>query len=164
MRGFFLVQQYASIFGVMVRLWLLEWQKKRALNRIHAVQREPFAALPDNPNYAAFKKESVQIDGINFQIESFRSNQLLHEAGRLDVSVPFEDPECWWDMQFSGVTLRILSPDGRFVLRSKIDAEKARRFEVKTLWVTKFWLPLLAALVGIIGALTGLFAVLQHKK
>jgi len=29
--------------------------------------------------------------------------------------------------------------------------EKARRFEVKTLWITKFWLPLLAALVGIIG-------------
>jgi len=49
-------------------------------------------------------------------------------------------------------------------LRKLVDAEKARRFEIKTLWVTKFWLPLLAALVGIIGALTGLAAVLQHKK
>jgi hypothetical protein len=45
-----------------------------------------------------------------------------------------------------------------------IGEEKARRFEVKTLWVTKFWIPLLAASIGIIGALTGFFAVLQHKK
>jgi hypothetical protein len=48
---------------------------------------------------------------------------------------------------------RWFSAKGRTNLRKLIDEEKARRFEVKTLWVTKFWLPLLAALVGIIGAL-----------
>ena len=148
----------------MFHLWLLEWEKQRALHRIRAVQREPFAALPDNPNYAAFKKESIQIDLINFQIESFRSNQLLHEANKLDVKVPFEDPECWHDKQSFGVTIHILTPYGRSVLRSKIDAEKSRRFEIKTLWVMKFWVPLLSALIGVLGALTGLVAVLQHRK
>jgi hypothetical protein len=53
---------------------------------------------------------------------------------------------------------------GRAHIRKLIDQEKARRFEVKTVWVTKFWVPLLAALIGIVGALTGLVAVLQHKK
>lgn len=145
-----------------VRLWLLEWEKQRALNRIHALQRrKEFVARPD---WAAFKNQSVQIDHINFQIESFRSNQLLHEATKLDIRFPDpEDPECWRDMEFLGIKFSPLSPNGRFVLRSKIDAEKARRFEVKTLWVTKFWLPLLAALVGIIGAVTGLVAVLNRK-
>lgn len=57
-----------------------------------------------------------------------------------------------------------LSSRGRAHLRKLIDEEKARRFEAKILWLMKFWLPLLASLVGIIGALTGLVAVLQHKK
>jgi hypothetical protein len=47
---------------------------------------------------------------------------------------------------------------------SGTNQEKARRFEVKTLWVTKIILPLAGVLVGIIGALTGLVAVFQHWK
>jgi hypothetical protein len=150
-----------------------------------ALQREFLAPLPDSPTYAGFKKESdrqdrvvakqrIQLDRINASIESFRSDQLLREAIKFDVKIPFEDHECWRETEpivsvllFSrgelNRVLRVLSPHGRSVLRSKIDAEKARRFEVKTLWVTKFWLPLLAALVGIIGAVTGLVAVLQRK-
>jgi hypothetical protein len=58
----------------------------------------------------------------------------------------------------------ILKFRGRAFLRERIDKEKTRRFEVKTLWVTKIILPLAGVLVGIIGALTGLFAILQHKK
>ena len=56
-----------------------------------------------------------------------------------------------------------LSAQGRGHVRKLIDEEKARRFEAKTRWVTKFIVPLLAPLVGIIGALTGLIAVLRHK-
>ncbi len=58
----------------------------------------------------------------------------------------------------------MFTPRARSHLRKMIDEEKARRFEVKTLWVTKLILPLLAALIGIIGALTGLVAVLHHQK
>jgi hypothetical protein len=159
--------------SVMFRLWLLEWEKKRALHRIRRsiVARALETRVPEK---TAFEKEISEldrnnlineVDRVNFSIETFHSDELLHEANKLDVKIPFEDPECWRDMRtgLPGATLRILSPYGRSVLRSKIDAEKARRFEVKTLWVTKFWLPLLAALVGIIGAVTGLVAVLHRK-
>jgi hypothetical protein len=115
---------------------------------------------PDDPKYAALKKESIRIDRINYKIAEFRSSQLLNEAEKLDVEWP-EDPKCW--QRYFGVEGRGLSPHGRFVLRKKIGAEKDRRFDVKMLWVTRFWLPLLTALVGIIGGLTGLVAVLHPK-
>jgi hypothetical protein len=112
-----------------------------------------------------FKQQSAEIDRIDFLIESARSNQLISRALALDLEFPPQSEEQLWnEKQFFGIKFQVLSPRGRSVLRSKIDAEKARRFEVRTLWVTKFWLPLLAALVGIIGALTGLVAVLRHTK
>jgi hypothetical protein len=92
------------------------------------------------------------------------SMSLLTEADELDIELPPNtDHEIWSAGQMKEDAITLLTTRGRSKIRALIDAEKARRFEVKTLWVTKFWLPLLAALVGIIGALTGLVAVLRHK-
>ena len=148
----------------MFRLWLLKLEKRRALARIHAVQRKAPRGIPREAAYTSLKGELTKLDAIDFQIDSFRSNALVRQALELDIEVPFEDQKCWREREFFGVKFQMLTPHGRSVLRPKIDAEKARRFEVKTLSVAKFWLPLLAALVGILGALTGLVAVLQHKK
>jgi hypothetical protein len=147
----------------MFRLWLLKLEKRRALTRIRAVQRKTPKGILDEAAHASFKKELDKLDAINFQIDSIRSNELVQQALDLDIKVAYDDPECWGDHEFHGIRFHMLTPHGRSVLRPKIDAEKARRFEVKTLWVTKFWLPLLAALVGIIGALTGLFAVMHRN-
>jgi hypothetical protein len=88
--------------------------------------------------------------------------RLAQKARIFDIETPpITDTEMWDYDQESGA--KWYSAKGRTYLRKLIDEEKARRFEVKTLWVTKFWLPLLAALVGIIGALTGLFAVIHRK-
>jgi hypothetical protein len=88
--------------------------------------------------------------------------RLAQKARIFDIETPPKtDTEMWDYDQQSGS--RWYSAKGRTYLRKLIDEEKSRRFEVKTLWVTKFWLPLLAALVGIIGALTGLFAVMHRK-
>jgi len=56
------------------------------------------------------------------------------------------------------------SPKGRATVRKSIDEEKARRFDSKTRCVMKLIVSLRAALIGIIGADTGLIAVIQHKK
>lgn len=89
-------------------------------------------------------------------------SDLVDEARKLDVEVPAVSLADLWvyheDGEFSWLT-----PKGRAHVRKLIDEEKTRRFEAKTLWVTRFWLPLLAALVGIVGALTGLIAVLHHR-
>jgi hypothetical protein len=60
----------------------------QALNRIHAMQRKPLALIPDDQNDRAFKIQSARIDRINFQIESFRSSELLREATKLDIKIP----------------------------------------------------------------------------
>jgi hypothetical protein len=75
---------------------------------------------------------------------------------------PETDVEYWHTQKLDYPA--ILTPNGRYQARKLIDAEKARRFEVRTLWVTKFWLPLLTALVGLIGAATGFIAVWRHGK
>ena len=128
------------------------------------MQRKAPRRIPQEAAYTSLKGELTKLDAIDFQIDSFRSNELVRQALELDIEVPFDDPKCWREREFFGVKFHMLTPHGRSVLRPKIDAEKARRFEVKTLLVAKFWLPLLAAVVGILGALTGLVAVLQHKK
>ena len=88
------------------------------------------------------------------------SNKLFRDS--LIYDIDWGTDEGIIHREGDGPTLVTLK--GRAHIRKLIDEEKARRFEVKTLWVTKFWVPLLAALIGIIGALTGLVAVLQHKK
>jgi hypothetical protein len=92
------------------------------------------------------------------------SVSLLTEADDLDLELPPRSDSKIWQPDVNGEPITLLTIRGRAQVRTLIDAEKARRFEVKTLWVTKFWLPLLAALVGVIGALTGLVAVLGHKR
>ncbi|SRR6266404_1706423 len=87
---------------------------------------------------------------------------IRQEAQELDISMPLvTEREMWQRDEDQSL---YLTSQGRFYLRRLIDQEKARRFEVKTLWVTKIILPLAGVLVGVIGALTGLVAVLQHKK
>jgi hypothetical protein len=99
----------------------------------------------------------------NFEQE--QSFALLAQIDELDLEQPpTSDSKIWMTDDVNGERVILLTHHGRALARRAVDAERARRFEVKTLWVTKFWLPLLAALVGIIGALTGLVAVLQHKK
>lgn len=146
----------------MFRLWLLELEKKNAIRKIRSLQQGPPSQPRGAEFYALVKTQYLKIDSINLQIESFRSNQLIRKAIALDLEYPPEsEPELWSDKEVLGVKFRVLSPRGRSVVRSKIDAEKARRFEINTLWVTKLILPLLAACVGIIGALTGLIAILR---
>lgn len=94
------------------------------------------------------------------------SARLLDEAyNKYDVEVPeFSDKSIWTGQEIGPHEFRHwLSSRGRSHVRKLIDEEKARRFEVRTRWVTRLILPLLAALVGVIGALTGLIAVLRHK-
>ena len=110
-----------------------------------------------------FGQEFVKVGDL---IEMHYSQRLCDEARRLDVEIPEQEEEGVWRPTTStpaGDDIALTSK-GRHALRKLIDAEKARRFEVKTLWLLKFWVPLLASLIGIIGALTGLFAVLRHTK
>ncbi len=86
--------------------------------------------------------------------ESELGIKIASEAFTYDVPIPegpaFRNPSGkHWD----------LTKEGRVALRKLITEEKKLRFEDDTRWVTGIVLPVLASLVGIIGAITGLVAV-----
>jgi len=153
----------------MFELRRLESKRKKLVTS-YGKQRSAYAAKqeqnPDEYN-AILASEHLDLDAIDAEIEVFLSDRLTEEANELDVPLPERGyppmrDENWYHDHPSGRAC--LTVQGRHVLRAGIDAEKARRFEAKTLWFTKIIIPFAGILIGIIGALTGLFAVLRHAK
>jgi hypothetical protein len=149
------------------------WRLKRRVQAMKKkVDKEVDQLDPKSSNFhdevvkrvMPFGKEYFKVGEL---IDQHYSQKLCDEARKFDVEIPESDEKGMWRTtpatSDDGDDIE-LTPKGRSTVRKLIDAEKARRFEVRTLWVMKFWLPLLAALVGIIGSLTGLVAILQHKK
>jgi hypothetical protein len=148
----------------MFKVWQLRW-RRRTIQRLCAndhkkltkekASREKFEEL-DAEEYFAVRGVELEID---FEI----SRRLCDEARFLDVEIP---PPSDTQMRFHGDDgQRIwLSSKGRAQVRKLIDEEKARRFEVKTLWVARLILPFLGLIIGVLGAITGLIAVLHQKR
>lgn len=151
----------------MLRIWKL----KRARARIDKDYEEKMTALRNRKGPTNYEFGEVEYDyyerrkDIDGAIEYTLSQILIDKANALDVpKPPYTEKQLWDQDEQDGEVALWLNVSGRAHLRKLIAEERARRFESRTLWITKFWLPLLAALVGIIGALTGLFAVLQQRK
>jgi hypothetical protein len=87
-------------------------------------------------------------------------SRLFSRAKRLDIDRPsLAENELWEDTGKAP----FLSPKGRLALRRAIDEEKTRRRDVAAWWWKRVIIPGLAAATGLIGSLTGLFAVLHRK-
>jgi hypothetical protein len=146
----------------MFEIWRLHRERRRIIAKAEEIRIEGKrtgdlrkALLAGADCYQACKNIDDRVDWILDQ-------SIRQEAQELDIAMPsVEDLAMWRRDEEQNL---YLSPQGRFHLRKRIDEEKARRFEVKTLWVTKIILPIAGVVVGIIGALTGLVAVMQHKK
>lgn len=145
----------------MFDLWRLKRERKLVFARYEKSIRE---ARQQNNHLEATDLAQKQFDHCDYldeQLNEAMSDAIRAEARDLDIKPPdIDSREMWWRDQAAHPHL---TPQGRYTMRKLIDEEKARRFEIKTLWVTKLILPIFAALVGIIGGLTGLIAVM-HKK
>ncbi len=143
------------------------------VNRLYR-ERRSIVAKAELEKVLAFKRndptKSMQIAAdcylacqrIDNQISHILDNDMRQEAQELDIAFPpVEDREMWAQDYDQSL---ILTFRGRSYLRERMDKEKQRRFDVKTMWLIKFWFPLLGALIGIIGSLTGLVAVIRHVK
>lgn len=94
---------------------------------------------------------------LNMRIQRRETNRLLAEAERLDIDTP-SNTEVWQDTPHGS----ILVTQARSELRRRVDEEKSRRREVKAWWWKTIILPAFTTLIGLIGALTGLIAVLRR--
>jgi hypothetical protein len=144
---------------------------KQERARIDKEYEEEIAALRSKKGAQSHEFAEVEYDyherrkGIDGAIEYTLSQVLIDKANELDVPKPPYTEEQFWDRDEEDGEVSVwLNVNGRAHLRKLIAEHNARTFESRTLWVTKFWLPLLAALVGIIGALTGLFAVMHRNQ
>ena len=147
----------------MFELWRLKRSRKKIV-RAYERDRQKLKKKKDRGpdefeelEHAEWQALQVEDDAMNAVL----SDQLWEEAREYDIAIPKGDGV--WEDSYYGER-KYLTMATRATLRRLIDEEKARRFEVKTLWVTKFILPILGGLVGVIGALTGLFAVLHQRK
>ena len=148
----------------MFDLWKLRWR----LWQIRRTTAQETAKL-QNRKTSSYDFQQLEWDEQNAVQDAEKyfafkeGKKLRKQAVALDIELPpTTDNTIWYDdTRESGFMW--FTQKGRAHVRRLIDQERERRFNVKTLWVTKFWLPLLAALVGIIGALTGLFAIMHRK-
>ena len=144
------------------------WKLKRRRDKLRRTYDKQIAALRKQKKARTDEmvrlesEESYEMGEAYKDLSIYMGDQLLAEAFEYDVRVPAtNDPEFW--VVSTEFTRGYLTSSGRHHVRRLIGEEKTRRFEVKTLWVTRFILPLAGLLIGIIGALTGLAAVLRHK-
>jgi len=149
---------------IMLKVWRLNWHL-RSIRRSYAKQHKQLEKrkAPSDEFQELDADEYFDMQEVEKEIDAAVGNRLFHEARSLDVETPpISDEQMWFhDDENSRVWF---TPKGRAHVRKLIDEEKARRFDVKTRWVTNIIIPLAALLGGIMGAITGLVAVLQHKR
>jgi len=137
----------------------LGWKRKRLVTQVRKRSRPG-----KGYTFADVTRLGHEIRSIDDELYEQEGFALERTARKLEVDISQTSFPDYWEDDDGDHPRYSLSTKGRFNARKLIDEEKARRFEVKTLWVTKLIVPLLAALVGILGALTGLVAVLRHTK
>ena len=140
----------------------LAWQRT-LLDRVYS--KDILAARKLNDKE---KEESLKND-YRFEIElhdededAYLTKRLLAKARRLRVSIPHRynndnaESEYWYRGQYTGGWY--LTTSGISILRDAIRCEEKARYESHAPWLA--WL---SGFTGVIGALTGLIALVIHK-
>jgi len=140
------------------------WKLKRRLRKIGRTKQKETKKLKKRKadSYAFQQLEWDEQEAIK-DAENFfdykEGQRLRQQAVALDVEIPPTTDLTMWVDDTGESGLMWFTSRGRAHVRKLVDEEKARRFEVRTLWVTKIILPLAGLIIGIIGAITGLIAV-----
>lgn len=140
----------------------LAWQRT-LLDRIYAKDIAVARKLKDKEKVESLESQHrFEIDLHDEEEDAYITKKLLAKARRLRVPIPHrhnEDKtasEHWYKGHYTGRWN--LTTRGVAALREEIRHEIKARHEARSQWVV--WL---SALTGVIGALTGLVALLVHK-
>lgn len=126
-----------------------------AKERLSVLQEQSTKEQPNNDERLKLQRER---DSLRYQLIIFESNLLTRKALRLGIEIP-KNPE-WWDNDFENgmppeAVTRWLNYKGRIGAAKLIREERRKNIE----WWAKIIIPFIAAITGIIGAITGLVAV-----
>lgn len=144
----------------MPRAIRLSWQKTLA-DRMYRKNIAIAKKSKDTQKVKSLESDRrVEIDFIEEDEDQLLTGRLVRQAKRLRVPIPhrYKDglpSDHWYEGNYMGGWN--LTNEGFSKLREEIRKELLARHNSRTQWI--FWVP---ALTGVIGALTGLIAVLKH--
>jgi len=153
-------------------LWRLERQlgvRQRARSRtLKRLRQEPGSggiAILSAREKPAWQEAGWEIDALRDEIERSNASRLIRRANRLGLPTPaFNVKESidgeTWERGITGSYH--LTRTAQADLRSRIRLEKKERREALAFWVKDILVPVLSVALGIIGATTGLIAVLHR--
>ena len=140
----------------------LSWQRG-LVDRAYRADIDRARLAKDNEKIQSLENDRrFEIDLIEEEDDQLLSGQLIRQARRLRVPIPHrfkEDgtpSEHWYEGRYLGGWH--LTNEGVARLRDELRKEHRARHDSRAQWVV--WV---SALTGVIGALTGLIAVLTHK-
>lgn len=106
-----------------------------------------------------YSEQGVEITVADDALDTYVSDILVEEARELDIETPNYQDKTFWEKNIYGNRFR-LNAKGRAVVRHLIYEEKTRKFEVQMRWA-KMALPIITALAGLAGVITGLVVALK---
>lgn len=140
----------------------LEWQRE-ILDCIYAKEIATARKSQDHQRIEEIEHEQrFEIDLHTEEFDLFITKQLLKKANKLRVPTPHRynpdktESDHWYEGHYTARWL--LTNKGVTAIRDEIRHELKARHEVRAQWVV--WL---SALTGVIGAITGLVAVLAQQ-
>ena len=142
--------------------WRMAWQRA-LLDRAYAKDISAARKHKDNEKVESLERDHrFEIDLHDEEEDAYLTKKLLSKARQLRVPVPHRynedktESEHWHEGDYTGRWF--LTTRGFSALREEIRREIKARHESRAHWVV--WL---SALTGVIGAVTGLVALLLHK-
>jgi hypothetical protein len=139
----------------MFARWKLFRKRDRVLKEIPPPEPDEYGQLAYRTDEFT-KGRFRELRSIDKELGELATDKLVRKAQRLDVPIPSID-------SVDTGTEYEETPEFRAELRKLVDDEKTRRREVAGWWWTKIIIPALSVLIGLIGAITGLVAVIHHK-
>jgi len=140
------------MFEAIKYRWKLRKLEKEC-NRIQGIYAKHRKGLKGKDLAVLHSEEGSEICPVLEEIDSLKTGRFSQIANRLMVPLPdYNDKELWQDLCYSSRRVALTSK-GFWELKKLIRQEKRERREGFVVW--------LATLTGIIGAITGLAAVLK---
>jgi hypothetical protein len=132
-----------------------QWRRKRTIRLYDADMKKARAKKDDDEFESLHQQMGSELSDLEDEINRWETLRLIRKARFYDIELPPTDDQTLWERSWNQIAL---SAKGRTLIRRLIDEEKTRRFEVTVRWI-KLMSPLIAALAGLIGTITGLVAV-----
>ena len=142
----------------MLRGYYLRWRRNHRVNGFNRSINRARATGDFLSLKKLLKKQSDVLKWEDLTIEFYESQRTVDAVDRLDVALPADsEGDCWMLGRNEG---QVLTSKGRALVRQRIHDEEMRRFEIRSRWI-KLMMPVIAAVAGVIGTITGLVSILR---